>query len=473
MAYNAIIANVESVCKVPNADRLQCAKVLGYNVVVGLDVKINDTLVIFVDDGALSKEYLYNNNLYSKSELNMNPEAKGFFSENGRVRAQTFRGSKSEAYVAPLSSLKFTGYDISKLSVGDAFSELNGVSICSKYVTPATLKAAKENKPKTESGMNKAIMKKLFPEHVDTEQMRHARDDEFLGLVTITGKLHGTSSRHSYIKVPVEKPINKFQEWWNLFVEEIFEGEKHFFNFFLSQIQKNKMRFIPKTTLEWKKLYATRRVVKGEVKTTDSDYRTTVHKMIDPFMEKNEVWYLEIVGYEDSGAPIMQPVSTCQLKPFVSKEEYKNFQTKFGQTMTYKYSCLPQKFDIYVYRIATINEDGILYDLPWSVVKSKCNKAGIKHVPEIEQHFITDISQVADLKKRVEYLVDECEMTESIDASHIREGVCVRIDGFDGKMKIKKQKLYYFKILEGIVKDNGGVDEEESQGEYEEEEIAA
>jgi len=475
MSYNAMIAKLENVRKAENSDFLQIAGCMGYSIVVDLKAKNDDIIVLFVDDGQLSHEYVYNNNLYNKPEMNLNPNAKcGFFESNRKIRVQSFRGNKSEAYAASLDSLKFTGYDISSLSVGDQFSELNGVPICNKYMTTKTIAAAKANAPKTEAGFNKKSLKKLFPEHMDTSQVRHARDDEFVGLVTITNKIHGTSHRSIYNQFPVEKPLNVFQNLWNIFVEEILEGEKHLFNFFLNQIQKNKLRFHPKTKMEWKKIYGTRRVIKGEVQPEDDDYRTNTHRLIAPYMNKGEVWYAEIVGFEQGcgGKSIMMPVSTDQLKPYINKADFKEFKNQFGDQMVYKYGCLPNTFDVYVYRIAIINEDGVLHDLPWGTVKERCKTAGLKPVPEVGQHLIVSVDQVPELRERIEYLTNG-STTEPIDRSHICEGKVIRIDSqVYGTVKLLKNKNFFFKIMEGITKDADVIDEEESQGEYEEELVA-
>ena len=465
MSYNVIVAKLEGTRKHPNADRLALSIVMGYTVVVGLESKDGDVVLLFPDDGQLSEQYCFENSLYSNSELNKNPEAKGYFNSKRRVTAQTFRGSKSEAYVAPISSLKFTGYDLSKLSVGDKFSVLNDIPICNKYITPATLRAAKGNTPKTEAGMNKTEMKKLFPEHMETEQVRHGRDEEFLGLNILTLKKHGTSARSANIKIPVELPLNWFQAMKFAIYDSFLDGPTHLFNFFIKEDTRYKMLKRP-VEMKWSSLYGTRRVVKGEAKPEDNCYRTNAHRTLQPHIQKGEIWYYEIVGYEQGvgGGPIMQPACTDKMP--------KDIQKKFGKTVIYKYSCLPDTYDIYVYRITTRNEDDETYELPWDVVKNRCMNAGVKHVVEFERHLITDVSQVAFLKERIESLTED-ENHDPIDPSHPKEGVCVRIEGLDGKVKIKKNKGFLFKCLEGLVKDMGFVDTEEAEGEYTEEFDAA
>ena len=342
------------------------------------------------------------------------------------------------------------------------------MSICNKYITEATIRAARANTPKTQSGFNKKELKKIFPEHFDTEQVKYANDYAFLGLNIIAAKLHGTSGRSCYAQFPYDIPLTWYENIWNVFVDEVISGSRHLFNFFIPETKINNLR-IHKSFWKWVYVYGTRKVIKGEAIHGVTDYRTVTHNMFLPYIQKNEYIFYEIVGFEDSGASIMQSVSTDQLKPFFDKKEFTNIQNKFGSTIVYKYGCLPNTWDVYVYRIAHMNEKNELIDYPWSYVKKRCNEMNIKHVPEIEQHLITDVSQVPELRKRIEYLTNGISLEDPIDNSHIREGVCVRIEGNDGSMKIKKSKNYHFLIMEGVVKDNGGVDEEEIQSETNEE----
>ena len=427
MSYQARIAVLENVRRHPNADKIALATCLGSQVVVGLDARDGDVMVFFDSDGQLSEAYCQANDLVRYTDPETGEVKGGYFDSKRRVRAQTFRGAKSEAYVTSLESLMFAEPDLSKLTVGSAFQDLNGVPICNKYVTPETLKAARFSQPK-QPKLN-VELRKLFPEHFDTAQLRHARDEELTGLVTITAKLHGSSQRSALLKVPVEKK----QGW-------------------LAKL----LHLTPKSEEQWLSVYGTRRVIKGEATERHTDYRANCHRLLQPHINKGEIWYYEIVGYEDTGAPIMQTVDCSKMG--------KEFVEQFGKSMTYKYGCLPEKCDVYVYRIVTENEDGVCYELPWGMVKNRCRLAGIKHVPEVESSFVTDCPSY--LRQRVEDWVEKTDISDSIDPSHVREGVCVRIDNIEnGQCKILKLKSFCFRVLEGIVKDSGVVDTEEVEAE--------
>jgi hypothetical protein len=124
---------------------------------------------------------------------------------------------------------------------------------------------------------------------------------------------------------------------------------------------------------------------------------------------------------------------------------------------------------VYVYRITNTNEDGQSVDLTWDDVKKRCDEIGVKYVPEL---FVTSLEMVAvminssddrDVYNMLGCVVDEASKGASkLDTSHIREGVCVRIDNVGMTPKVYKHKSFEFKVLEGIVKDTGVVDMEES-----------
>jgi hypothetical protein len=458
MSYNCVVTTLTNVRTFPGADRIKLANACGYQVVVGLDNREGEIVGLFVDDGQLSPEYLKANNLVGYVDAEGKRQG-GFFSQNGRVKAQKFRGEKSEAYVASLESFKFTGYDINKLTIGTQFSELNGVPICNKYFTQAT-KTATQAKEHSSKAIN-AQLRAMFPEHKDTTQVRFALDKDLTGLVIITHKLHGTSARTGYINYPTELEIkNPIKHLWNVFCDEVLHGPKSILNFWCTDKQVEQLKYKPEVQYEWSYIYGTRRVIRGKVNfDPNADYRNQCAAKLAPAIRKGEVWYYEIVGYEDTGAPIMQTVSTIEMG--------KEFVKRFGPTITYKYGCLPGTWDIYVYRITTQNVDGEVYEIPFNVVKSKCNSAGVKFVPEISVVMVNDTNfgdTIQAIKQTIEYHTEEVDIAEPIDESHIREGICIRVENMEtGKSTIWKNKTFAFKVLEGIAKnDENYVDTEES-----------
>jgi hypothetical protein len=201
------------------------------------------------------------------------------------------------------------------------------------------------------------------------------------------------------------------------------------------------------------------------IKKNEDSYRLLAAKQIARMLNKNEVAYYEIVGYEkgEGGAPIMQPISL--------KEFPKEIRKKYPDPMVYKYGCLEGEFDVYVYRICIVNEDGIKHDLSWDEIKMRCKEANLKTPPEIFRTYITSfpdgpIDNTSNIiREKVEYYTNEFSESDLIDSSHFLEGVCVRIEHPNGKTKVWKNKSYNFKIGESLAKASDfytDIEEEES-----------
>ena len=118
--YSAIVVEIKTLITLEKCDNVQGAIIMGNQVIVSKSVKIGDVGLYFPLECALSKEYLSNNNLYNKPELNLDNTQKGYFDENGRVRCQRFRGHKSEGLFMPLESLQSFG--VLELELNSCFS---------------------------------------------------------------------------------------------------------------------------------------------------------------------------------------------------------------------------------------------------------------------------------------------------------------------------------------------------------------
>lgn len=190
--YQAIVSKINT-HKHPNADKIQLGTCFGFQVVVGLNIQDGDLGVFFPTDGQLSDEFCKKNNLYPQFDKDGNRVGGGFIDpKNRRVRAQNFRGAKSDGFWVPLSYFDYLPK--AHLEEGFTFTELCGRPICNKYVNPATTKAIKYSQAK---GLRFSIKETpLFPMHEDTRQLKY-----FIGQIPegstiwITEKLHGTSGR--------------------------------------------------------------------------------------------------------------------------------------------------------------------------------------------------------------------------------------------------------------------------------------
>lgn len=93
-----------------------------------------------------------------------------------------------------------------------------------------------------------------------------------------------------------------------------------------------------------------------------------------------------------------------------------------------------------------------------------CDKLGVKHVPDLEKFIFTTPE---DLKERVNKYLDGMPADE-IGKTHVAEGVVVRIDN-RATFTAYKDKVFEFKVIEGIAKDTSDVpDMEEAEELFEE-----
>jgi len=146
----------------------------------------------------------------------------------------------------------------------------------------------------------------------------------------------------------------------------------------------------------------------------------------------------------------------------------KVFTKTYGDLMTYSYGCEPTQSDVYVYRMTLTDEDGHSIDYSFDDVVKRCNEIGVKTVPHIRTLMLNELgSNHSDSRDVMDKFVKSVEAWGSgpsrLDNRHIKEGVCVRIEGGISNRTFKF-KSFEFKVLEGIVKDAGVIDAEEAQG---------
>ena len=86
--YSAKIVEVTEFVKHPNpkCERLKMAIVDGFHIAVSIDTQPGE-YVYFPVECCINSSYLAANNLFRDSTMNKNPNMKGFFEANCRVRA--------------------------------------------------------------------------------------------------------------------------------------------------------------------------------------------------------------------------------------------------------------------------------------------------------------------------------------------------------------------------------------------------
>ena len=370
MAYCGYITNLKNVREHPNADRLVLADCFINTVCVAKDKYTEGQLgVYFPVDGQLSMEFCEQNGLLAVYENGVNVSGGYMDPAKRNVKAIKLRGEKSDGLFLPLESLAYTGINISTLKMGDQITVLNGKEICTKYIP-------KVKTPNPKSAPSKKVVKAkyqttpTFFEHKDTEQLAYNLDafkpgDE----IEITLKMHGTSQRTGYHKVHC--------------------GYKR------SLLDKILRR--PGTPIyDWGQANGTRRTVLKDFEGGfygSNEFREPHAKMFEGKLWKGETVYYEVVGFTDTGAPIM---ASCDNKKLNDKE----FIKQYGETTVFSYGCestptivdtkeiengvaitIKPQSDIYVYRMTMTNEDGFVVEYTPDFMRYRCEQMGVKTVP--------------------------------------------------------------------------------------------
>lgn len=425
MTYKAIVSKI-TVRPHPNADSIQLGTCRGNQVVVGMDTKTGDLGCFFNTDGQLSMQFAEANNLIAVHDAAGKKIGGGFFDDNRRVRSQKFRGERSDGYWVPLSFFNYLGNVPELRQEGFEFDELKGQPICNKYVTEATARAIRNQQARPRKSNI------MFAKHFETEKWREQNYKIQPGsLIVITEKLHGTS--HRLAKVLRQKV---YTGWRKVLVD-----------------LASRLGLAPK--LEWIIVHGTRNTVLNDELTDayyGTDFRANATRFLEPNLRKGEVIYGEIVGFVDDDKMVMERQDTEKLK---DKAIFK----KYGGKMAYAYGQARGTCKFYVYRITQVNEDGDAVDLSWTQVKARCSELGVSHVPELTGpfHMLTGDAFPAhlnDLNTAIENTYVEGPST--LDSSHIREGVCVRVEHEKGSF-ILKSKSFLFGLLEGYLKERSDV----------------
>lgn len=427
--YNAIVTKIQTRPH-PNADKLQLGLCHGHQVVVGLETQDGELGVFFPADGQLSHAFVTVNNLYSESAMKklevpiVEGQHFGFFSERRRVRAQSFRGQKSDGFWVPLSDFAYLG-DTSQLVEGYEFNTFNGEEVCNKYETPATKQAqGKVGRKQREN--------KCFPKHDVSLKFKYVSEKiPTDGVYYITEKLHGTSGRYGRVLDDLDLSL-----WARL----------------VNRTSALLGRAAPYLVRDYRYLNGSKNVILE--KTTGAGYYGTNdfrYQAIEGVtLHKGEILYFEIVGYVGSSTE----TATCRpiMDPHPIKDEVKSLRKQYGEVMTYKYGQPMGTCGIYVYKIVRMNEDGIGTDLSWEQVMGRCAELGLKTVPVLVGPFALKLEE-DDARTHLAKMVDfHTEGPSTLDPSHIREGVVLRVE-CKGETLYVKNKSHAFGILEGYIKD--------------------
>jgi len=338
--YSAVVVKIGNLLDLENADRLVGISHFGMQAVVSRGTyEVGDVGILFPTECQLALDLAAYNDLHAHSELNRNKEAKGYLGDNARVRAIKLRGHVSNALFLPLSCLSYLDVNVNDLKVGDSFTHINGNLVVSKYIKQVLSPKGDSNKTKGQAKVQK-VDPKLLPEHHETPQLLRNlqawKPDDYC---FVSAKLHGSSVRLANVLVPKSLPwFARFAKWCGV---QIIESE-------------------------YKCVAGSRKVVKYR-DASQSYYKADIYnealEKVKHVIPKNWILYGELVGWAGD-SPIQKNYSYC-----IPKGEHR----------------------LYVYRISTVNQDGMRLDLHWDQVKEFCLQNGINHVPEMERGLFEDI----------------------------------------------------------------------------------
>ena len=431
--YCAYITTIKELRKHNNADRLQCATIFGNNVIVDLSYQVGQRVIYFPADGQLGEDFAKENNLVRIKDADGNNTGGYLDPDKRNIKALKLRGEQSDGLVLPIEVLsKYT--DITQLSDGEQITILNGYEICKKYIprnnrqgrcnttTSKTRKSRKDEKEK--------ITYPFFVEHVDTAQLAYNEKAFKPGdTCYITLKVHGTSARTmNAVEVTVKRA---------------------------PKILKKLFRMKDRTYRQYKSVSGTRRCTLRDYEGGwygDNAFREKYHNFFKSRLPKGVEVFYEIVGWVNDTTTIMGRCKNSLVKD-------KEFSKQYGDETLFSYGCNVGENDCYVYRMSLTNEDGYSVEIPWEQVQIECEKIGVKCVPTFEKFTYTTWD---DLMARVEKYYDG---VDPIGGNHIREGVVVRIDNRQSFTAFK-HKNFYFKCLEGIIKDTSDAPDIEEAEEF-------
>ena len=450
------VVAVEKLRPHTNADRLQVATFFGLDVVKG------EIGIYFPSDLQLSGEFCVVNHLCRKKP-DGTPDTGYLDPEKRNIRPIKLRSERSDGIFMPISCLEYTGVNLDDINIGDTITVVNGHEICKKYI-PRGRSSNNSAKGKGNKTRKKHVpVAPLFTEHADTEQLAYnlgafKPGDE----IEITLKMHGTSQRTAYL--PVLKGYKATNRIYQYALDAMLSG-KNIGSWTRKIAERALESAIP--IYNWGYVSGTRRTVlddwDGGFYGSNAFRKQHQDKFVGKLHKGEEVYY-EVVGFTDSGTPIMSKGNNKKLD--------KDFVKQYGEETVFSYGCSPDgsdapQSDLYVYRMTMTNEDGDVVEYSPDFMRYRCEQMGVKCVPEFVHVILPDASYFDEDHPVGNYVEEMAEQyydgPDPIGKTHVREGVVVRIINRP-KFCAYKTKNYSFKMLEGLIKESAAApDMEEAE----------
>lgn len=449
--YCCTVVKVGEVNPIEGSDFLGQVMIEGRTIVVRKDqVKEGDVLIYASNESQLATDFLFVNNLFEDKTMNSNPEVKGYFNKNGRVRMVKLRGVLSMGYLFGVDELKkycpTFNEDITEY-IGDDFDTVNGELFIKAYVPPVhepTPRQSRDHKRNKKLVRFDRMIPGQFAFHYDTNQLQREinrlnPDD----IVTISNKLHGTSAIFGNIKVRAPKFGGLYAKVFNYLP-----------------------KFLQFTNEQYDVIYSSRTVIKNQYvnkEVTSGYYKVDVwgeyYEMLKDYIPQGMMIYGEIVGYITGANTMIQK--------------------------GYDYRCNIGENKLMVYRITSETENG---KFEWEVQEVRdWTEKFMKDHPELAHKLLPiDIMYHGTLKNLYPNIDTANHWHENVlealknDTEHFgmemnepncrnkvpREGFVLRIDHDPIKEAFKLKCLKFLKKEADDI-DNGTYDDIETSQRYE------
>lgn len=390
-SYSATVVTIGETRPIEGADRIVQTSILGFNTVISSETKTGDRGIFFTPETQISSEYARKNNLHRHGNLNDDEGAKGFLEDNRRVRSLRLRGVQSMGLYMPVSSLSYIkGFNGDDLDASTLFDKLGDHEICSKYVVK---RKVAQNRVEKNKDKFIRIDKKFLPEHYDSDQWyRHSDAVADETTIIVTQKLHGTSIRVGNTIVTRKLTLR----------ERILQG--------LVQIQKTEFDYV----------FGSRKVIKDVNNPNQNHFYTTdiwteEGRKLEGQVPENFLLYGELLGWTPDGGAIQRG---------------------------YTYRIPIDTTELYIYRVAFVNAQGLVVDLSWDQVVEFCKDRGIRTVPELWRGKKKDfkVENFEDKRYFEEGYLNALPLDKE---SPCDEGVCIRVDGIAPYILKAKSPLFY------------------------------
>lgn len=209
------VVKIDAVEKHPNADRLELAKIGGWQVVTGKGNFQAGNLALYIPVDSV---------LPNSLELRLFPPGSKITLKKGRIRSIKIRGQMSQGMIIPLTDveqeLAATWDGKSKPPKYEVGADLAGVLNITKYEPPEVSEPQTMRTKKA----SKNQINPHFKKYTDIENIKWYTDIFQEGeMVYISEKLHGTSARYGYVPrhyegflAPVKTAVMNFLAKWGL-----------------------------------------------------------------------------------------------------------------------------------------------------------------------------------------------------------------------------------------------------------------